>query len=45
MPTPPFKAPPGYRWIYTPYFRHWRTGRRVYRKNGGMFRFLVRTHR
>lgn len=26
-------------WIYTPYIT--RNGRRIYRKNGGMFRFWV----
>jgi len=35
-------APRGYRWVFTPYFIHWRSKKRVYRKNGGMFCFLVR---
>lgn len=36
------KAPPGYRWIFCERFKHWRTGQYVYRKNGGVFCFLVR---
>lgn len=34
--------PPGFRWVICRYFRHWRSGKNVYRKNGGVFRFLVR---
>jgi hypothetical protein len=26
-------------WVFTPYFKHWRTGQIVRRKDGGMFRF------
>ncbi len=29
------------RWIFCRCFRHWRTGKLVYRKNGGFFRFWV----
>jgi hypothetical protein len=35
-------APPGYRWIFRPYFRHWRSRKLVYRHDGKMFSFLVR---
>lgn len=42
MATPPFKAPPGYRWIFCPHFRHWRTGQLVYPKRATCFCFLVR---
>lgn len=35
-------APPGYRWVFCRYYRHYITGKPVYRKNGGYFRFLVR---
>lgn len=35
-------APPGYRWVYCKSFKHWRTGKPVYRRNGGSFAFLVR---
>jgi hypothetical protein len=38
----PFPAPPGYAWIFCKSFRHYRTGKPVYRKNGGSFCFLVR---
>jgi hypothetical protein len=37
----PFPAPKGKRWVFTPYFTHWRSKKRVYRKDGGMFAFLV----
>ncbi len=45
MPSrkPPFPAPPGYRWIFRPWFRHWRTGKKVYPKRAKVFAFLVRT--
>ena len=42
MGTPKKIAPNGWRWVYTRSFVHWRSKRRVYRKNGGFFRFLVR---
>ena len=35
-------APRGYKWVFCPYFIHWRSKKRVYRKDGGMFCFLVR---
>ena len=35
-------APPGYRWVYVPHFRHYRTGKLVFPKNGKCFRFLVK---
>ena len=35
-------APPGYRWVYCPYYVHYITGRRVYPKNAEYFRFLVK---
>lgn len=37
----PFKAPRGKRWVFTPYFIHWRSKQKVYRKDGGVFAFLV----
>lgn len=40
--TGPFCAPAGYRWIFRRHFRHWRSGKLVYRKDGGVFAFLVR---
>jgi hypothetical protein len=40
--TPPFPAPPGFRWLFFKCFRHYITGKLVYRKNGGSFRILVR---
>lgn len=40
--TPGRKPPPGYRWVFCKSFKHWRTGRPVFRRNGGYFRFLVR---
>ena len=43
MKDDPFKAPPGYRWIFCPHIRHWRSGKIVYPKKGRFFRFLVRT--
>jgi hypothetical protein len=44
IPFPPVHkpAPRGFRWVFTPYFIHWRSKKRVYRKNGGMFAFLVK---
>ena len=36
-------APPGYKWVFTREFRHWRSGKMVRRKNGGFFAFLVRS--
>lgn len=35
-------APKGWKWVYTPYFIHYRSKKRVFRKDGGMFCFLVR---
>jgi hypothetical protein len=35
-------APAGFRWVFAKCFKHWRSGKLVYRKDGGMFRFLVR---
>lgn len=35
-------APPGFRWVFVRCFRHWITGKMVYRRNGGYFRFLAR---
>lgn len=45
MSTYPFPAPPGFHWVCVPYFIHWRSKKRVYRKDGGYFRFLVRDRR
>jgi len=42
MRTPPFVAPPGYRWIFCRYFIHYRTGQPVYPKTAEAFCFLVR---
>lgn len=42
MASTPFPAPAGYVWIFRPYFTHYITGEKVYRKDGGMFRFLVK---
>lgn len=39
---PSKKPPPGYRWIFCKSFKHWRTKKDVFRKNGGFFRFLVK---
>lgn len=41
----PFEPPPGKKWVFTPYFIHWRSKQKVYRKNGGFFCFLVRTRK
>lgn len=41
----PFEAPPGFSWVFCKSFRHYRTGKQVYRKNGGYFCFLVRCRR
>jgi len=30
------------RWVFCPYFIHWRTKRKVYPKRSKFFRFLVR---
>lgn len=35
-------APRGFRWVFCRFYIHWRTKKPVYRKNGGMFCFLVR---
>lgn len=37
-----FQVPPGYRVVYCKCFRHPRSGKMVYRKDGGYFRFLVK---
>jgi hypothetical protein len=42
MDQPPFAAPPGWHWIFRPWFRHWRTGAIVRRPNGRPFAFLVK---
>lgn len=36
-------APKGYRWVFCRSFKHWRTGKPVYRKDGKCFAFLVRS--
>lgn len=36
------RPPPGFRWVYTKEFTHWRSKKKVRRKNGGYFCFLVR---
>ena len=38
----PRPAPRGFRWVYFKSFIHWRSKKRVFRKNGGMFCILVR---
>lgn len=38
-------APKGYRWVFCKSIKHWRTGKRVFRKNGGCFSFLVKDKR
>ncbi|WP_437292864.1 hypothetical protein [Sorangium sp. So ce426] len=40
----PFPARPGFRWVFTPYFRHWRSGKILWAKNYGReaWCFLVR---
>jgi hypothetical protein len=35
-------APPGFRWVFCKCFKHWRTGKLVYPRNGGSFMFLVK---
>jgi len=37
-------APPGYRWVFCPRFKHWRSGKMIEAKDHGLdsFRFLVR---
>lgn len=40
--VPPFPAPPGFAWVFCASFRHYRTGKQVFRKNGKCFAFLVR---
>lgn len=35
-------APPGYKWIFRPYFVHPKTGNRVYPKKGRVFPLLVK---
>lgn len=38
------EAPPGYRWVFVPEFRHWRSGKIIRAKDYGheAFSFLVR---
>lgn len=36
------RARPGWRLVFCKSFRHWRTGKRVYRKDGKPFAFWVR---
>ena len=38
-PSPP---PPGYRWVFTPYYRHHRMRQLVYPKKARFFCFLVK---
>ena len=33
--NPPYPAPPGFRWVFTPYFWHWRAKRYLYAKDYG----------
>lgn len=40
--APPFPAPPGYVWVFCTSFKHYRTGKQVFRKDGKCFAFLVR---
>ena len=40
--APPFPAPPGFAWVFCASFKHYRTGKQVFRKNGKCFAFLVR---
>ena len=40
MSTPP--APAGYRWVFVPYYVHYRTGKRVYPRKAKCFKFLVK---
>ncbi len=35
-------APPGYRWVFCTSFVHYITKKRVFRKDGKRFHFLVR---
>lgn len=35
-------APPGFRWVYCPFYVHYITKQRVYPKKSRFFRFLVR---
>jgi len=42
MGTPPFPAPPGFRWVFCTSFVHYITGERVYPKQAKCFCFLVR---
>lgn len=45
MFTPPFPAPIGFRWVFCPRVRHWRSGQWIYPKKAKVFMFLVRTKR
>jgi hypothetical protein len=44
MATAPFPAPAGFRWVFTPYFWHWRAKRFLYARdyNRRAWCFLVR---
>ncbi|MEI9954499.1 MAG: hypothetical protein WDO74_37415 [Pseudomonadota bacterium] len=44
MAKPRKPAPPGFRWIFTPFFRHWRSGKLLYAVDYGLeaWCFLVR---
>jgi hypothetical protein len=44
MATAKRPAPPGYRWVFVPYFRHWRSGKLLYAADYGYeaWCFLVR---
>jgi hypothetical protein len=39
--NPPFPAPAGKKWVFAKCFKHYRSGKMVYPKNGGVFCFLV----
>lgn len=41
----PFDAPPGFTWVFCKSFKHYRTGKDVFRKDGKPFAFLVRRKR
>ena len=41
MSANPRKPRPGGRWVFCKSFVHWRSKKRVYRKNGGYFRFWI----
>jgi hypothetical protein len=41
----PFDPPPGFSWVYCRSFKHYRTGKEVRRKDGGVFCFLMRNRK